>query len=138
MAKKRVHGQVDVEFEWHGGRVTRRIKQATALGINKVMAESVVFALNNHPGWQYRTGIAEGSIDIKAFATEKKLFGLWGSVWTTAKKVAKKKSTKLYDTNYVWYLEFYRGHFLRRAADEETPKLGKHVRNILTAMRFIK
>ncbi len=109
----------DVILTWNGEKITRNHKKAFAFGINRMMSDAVVFAINNHPGWQYRTGIAEGSIQTKETAKPSKLFGLWGSVWTTAKKKAAKSTGKSHDTNYVWYLEFYHGHFLRNAADEE-------------------
>ena len=100
-----------MSINWQGNKVKKRVKVVTAKAINQVIADSIKYALNHHPQWKFRTGVAEGSITQKDFATPNKLVGLWGSIWSTAKKVKGNTS------NYVWYLEFKHGSFLRGSAD---------------------
>jgi hypothetical protein len=104
-------------LNWKGDELIKKKKRVVATAINETMAAAVKQALNNHPEWQYRTGVAETSIQIKEFATPKKHFGLWGSVWTI-----------LNQSNYVWFLEFNHGSFLRKAADVIYPSLAKRIK----------
>lgn len=103
-------------LKWNGDKLKKKMDNAIAHGINETVKEAIVFALNHHPNWQNRTLLAEGSITQKKFATPKKHFALWGSVWTNA------------GTNYVWYLEFKHGPFLRGAADAIYPSLAKRIK----------
>ena len=104
-------------LNWKGEELIKKKNRIIGEGINETMAASVKQALNNHPEWQYRTGVAETSIQIKEFATAKKHVGLWGSVWT-----------QLGRSNYVWFLEFNHGSFLRKAADIIYPSLSKRIK----------
>ena len=90
-------------LKWHADQVMARINKATAAGINETMGEAVHEAKANHPGWQNRTGTAEGSVKILGFANAKQgvIEGRWGSL----------------GVEYVEQLEFWHGAFLRSAAD---------------------
>ena len=103
-------------INWKGKELKKRVDRAIAKGINETMVEAVKHAIKVHPQWIYRTGLAEGSIDIKEFATIKKLVGLWGSIWPHAQG------------NYVWWLEFKHGSFLRKAADATYKNLTKRIK----------
>ncbi len=127
---------------WKGNEVKRRIKKATAWGINQVVADTIKHALNNHPNWKYDTGVAEGSITQKDFARPSSLVGRWGSLWSSRAPIGQLvrgrdgKEKRVGVSNYVWYLELYHGPFLRGAADAVYPSLPKRIRNALIAQRF--
>jgi|APSaa5957512622_1039677.scaffolds.fasta_scaffold114278_1 hypothetical protein len=104
-------------LNWKGNELIKKKNGVVAWAINKTMAEAKKYALNHHPQWQYRSGVAEKSIRIKEMATPKRHVGLWGSVWTILNK-----------SNYVWYLEFNHGSFLRNAADVKYPLLSKLIK----------
>lgn len=114
-----------MSLKWKGDELKKRIKKASAIAINRVIADAIVYALNHHPGWIYRTGVAEGSISQKDFATPELLVGRWGSIWSTARK--KKGNT----TNYVWFLEFNHGSFLRNSADVNYKNLTREIKQAL-------
>lgn len=70
----------DVTIQWHGEAVIRRLRRATAEGINATMTDAVLRAKRSHP-WRNRTGFAEGSIRIlvPATAATAAIEGVWGS-----------------------------------------------------------
>ena len=104
-------------INWMGGELIKKKNKAAARGINQTVTESLEYALNHHPEWVYRTGIAEQSLSQKVFATPRKLVALWGSVWT-----------ELGTSNYVWFLEFNHGSFLRKSADVNYKNLIKNIK----------
>ena len=97
------------ELTWRGDEVLKKMEKAQARGINVVMEAAVRTAKDNHPGWIYRTGKAEGSVRIIQFA--KDVFGTIQGVWGSI------------GPNYVIVLEVLHGSFLRSAAAKEYPKL---------------
>lgn len=104
-------------INWKGDELKKKKDKVVAFAINETVKDSIVYALDHHPEWVYRTGVAENSITQKVFATAKKQVALWGSVWTS-----------LNFTNYVWFLEFNHGSFLRKAADITYPSLAKRIK----------
>ena len=122
-------------LNWKGNELIKKKNRAVAFGINKVITDCIVQALNNHPGWRYDTGVAETSIRQAkdGFATEKKHVGRWGSIWTQAGQTVISRRTgkevAVPDGNYVWFLEFNHGSFLRKAANEKYKNLGKEIKN---------
>ena len=114
-----------------GDALIKKMHAVEAWAINKTVSQVMPYALKHHPEWQNRTYTAEGSITQKQFATPQKRVALWGSVWggTTFSNIRVSRRTgKLHTANYVWYLEFNRGSFLRGAADKIYPKLSKLVK----------
>ena len=84
------------------------------------MSEAVIHAKRNHPGWQNRTGTAEGSVTILKFAQARvggRITGVWGSR----------------GVHYAIYLEARHGPWLRAAGDAIYPRLAGHVRTALKA-----
>lgn len=104
-------------INWKGNELIKKMNRAEARGINEIVKKAIVYALAHHPEWVYRTGVAENSITQKQFATPRKPVALWGSVWTALGK-----------SNYVWYLEFFHGSFLRKSADVNYPDLAKTIK----------
>ena len=100
--------------EWNGDKVKKTFKDACHTGINKVMADCVGYSKANHSGWQNRTGLAEGSIKIQAFAQERggSIIGIWGSA----------------DVGYMIWLEYKHGSSLRRSADINYRKLDEYLK----------
>jgi hypothetical protein len=119
-------------LKWNGNKIIKKKNQAVGFAINEVMKNSQVHALNNHPGWRYRTGVAETSIQIKDFATTFKHVGLWGSIWTQQGQRVTDQTTgaesTVPETNYVWQLEFNHGSFLRKAANVIYPSLAREIK----------
>ncbi len=115
-------------INWKGKELTRKVKKAVAFGINDTVKDAIVYALKHHPGWRYRTGLAEGSITVKEFATATQLRSLWGSIWSSSKTKVAKSTGRAHDTNYVWFLEFHHGSFLRNAADAIYKTLTKRIK----------
>ena len=122
-------------IKWRGDELIRKKNKAIAMALNIVAKQSVLEAINNHPGWisgpttkPYRTGLAEGSIRVKDHATARKREVVWGSVWGGSQfsniRVSR-RTGRLHTSNYVWYLEFDHGSFLRNAADKIYPTLTK-------------
>ena len=107
----------NVTLNWNGDALIRKKNKVTATAINETVTETIKEALDNHPEWQYQTGVAENSINQKQFAKPNKLVALWGSIWTA-----------LNESNYVWFLEFNHGSFLRKAADKIYPSLVKRIK----------
>ena len=105
-----------MSVKWYGNDLRKKIKAVTAFAINETITNTIAHALNNHSGWKYRTGVAEGSISQKEFATPKSLKAVWGSIWTNP------------ESNYVYWLEFKHGSFLRLAADAVYPSLRKNIK----------
>lgn len=102
-----------MDLTWNGDNVKRQAQAAAQHGINDTMSDCVVQAKNGHPGWQNRTGTAEGSIRIQTFATisGREVFGLWGSI----------------NVNYFIWLELKYGAALRRSADAIYPRLKRYI-----------
>lgn len=101
-------------FKWNGPELVGKAGIAAKRAINQVMAKAVERAKNNHPGWNYITGLAEGSVRILDFAQIHSgvAFGTWGSK----------------NVSYVIGLELYYGSFLRSAADIEYKRLPVRLR----------
>ncbi len=112
--------------KWYGNDLRKKIKAVTAYAINETVTNTITHALNNHSGWKYDTGVAEGSISQKEFATSKSLKALWGSIWTDPERY--KYAETHSESNYVYWLEFKRGSFLRKAADVVYPSLKKNIK----------
>ena len=96
-------------LKWFGKKIQAKAGKAAERAVNQVMREAVLTAKNNHPGWNYITGAAEGSVRILDFAKFRSgvAVGLWGSR----------------NVNYVIWLELNHGSFLRRAGDIEYKRL---------------
>lgn len=101
-------------MEWRGQLVAEKVKRAAALGINETIATAVVYVKLNHPGWSNRTGTAEGSIRITAFATVEgaHIVGRWGSTGVA----------------YMRALEYLHGSALRNGADQTYSGLAAAIR----------
>lgn len=99
---------------WHGDEIKARLLAASKRGIDDTMAEATIEAKTHHPGWQNRTGTAEGSVRVVDAAHEdrKGVLGRWGSQ----------------GVNYVIWLELKYGSFLRNAASAVYPKLTARIR----------
>lgn len=110
---------------WKGDEVKRKMERATIFAVNETVKDTIVHALNNHPGWQNVTHVAEGSITQKEFAKKKGrwITALWGSVWPPGE-----------GTNYVWFLEYKHGSFLRRAASAIYPSLAGRIKSALRGL----
>ena len=115
-----------MSVKWYGNDLRRKIKAVTAFAINETITNTIAHALNNHSGWKYRTGVAEGSISQKEFATPKSLKAVWGSIWTDPERFMYAETHS--DSNYVYWLEFKHGSFLRLAADAVYPSLRKNIK----------
>lgn len=106
-------------IKWRGREVFNKVELAAARGIDRVMADSVVEAKDNHP-FINRTGQLEGSIRIVDAALEAKtnvIVGRWGVV----------------DVLYARFVELGSDRakefpFLRPAADNNYPNLAKFIR----------
>jgi hypothetical protein len=102
------------------------VTAATKYGVNKLMADSVIYAKRNHRpgspgleghedfpdfkvGFDNVTGLAENSIRVDEFARQvgTDITGTWGSV----------------NVDYMKYLEIYHGRALAAAARKTYPKL---------------
>lgn len=102
-----------VRFLWFGDRVRQRVMDAVTVGVNDTTAAAAIEAKSNHPGWQNRTGTAEGSIRQEAAQVDGSIVrGRFGS----------------FDVAYMIWLELKHGSALRRAADVEFPALGDRIR----------
>ncbi len=127
--------------KWYGDDVKRAVYQATAWGINKIVSESIQYALDNHPGWKYRTGVAERSISQKKFSEVRKTGvtpAVWGSLWSKMPEKVIDKVTGnpiTITTNYVFFLEKYHGHFLQHSADINYPKLNDRIKSKFKTLR---
>jgi hypothetical protein len=102
-------------LNWNGPAVIEKAQSAAIRAINRTMAETVVQAKNNHPGWKNVTSAAEGSVQVVQFAETQSngvTRGRWGSV----------------GVGYVLWLELKHGAFLRRAADVVYPRLPHYIK----------
>lgn len=92
-----------VRTVWRGEELKEKFRQAAKVGIDDVMASCTIDAKSDHPGWQNRTGNAEGSIKIVEPARDRgqEVVGEWGSA----------------DVDYMIWLELKHGSALRNAAD---------------------
>lgn len=113
MASRRRSGK-GYRMEWRGQVVAAKVKQAAVIGINETLAACVILAKSSHPGWQNRTGTAEGSIRITSMAAFEgaHIVGRWGSE----------------GVEYMRYLEYLHGAALRSAADVEYRELQERIR----------
>jgi hypothetical protein len=101
-------------LKWHGPRIIAKTVRAAKAGVNQTMSQAVIHAKRNHPGWQNRTGKAEGSIQIVKKAEERGpvIVGLWGSR----------------NVVYMLWLELKHGSALRNAAAVTYPNLAANIR----------
>ena len=106
-----------MSLTWNGDKVRAQVIAAAIHGVDKTMSEAVVQAKQNHPGWQNRTGTAEGSINVVAFAQDegRTVRGTWGSA----------------DVDYMIWLELKHGSALRGAADQIYPRLAGHIKSAM-------
>ena len=102
-------------LEWFGDRVLNKTRDAAKRGVNLTMAEAVVQAKNNHPGWKNITSKAEGSIQILQGAKQmgNGAQGMWGS-----------RGIK-----YMIWLELNHGAALRNSAAITYPNLDRNIRS---------
>ena len=91
-----------MSFKWNGDVLKDRARRASRFAIDQTMAQTVIEAKRNHPGWKNITSAAEGSVRIIRPARQSGRFtaGEWGSQ----------------GVNYVIFLELKHGSFLRNAA----------------------
>lgn len=105
-------------LDWNGDAIRKRIDEAVRKGIDQTTAATVAPAKANTP---VRTGRAQGSIQFRpAERRGNRWVGLVGS----------------FNVNYFIWLEIgtrhRKGrHMLRRAADQEFPKLGERIKQNL-------
>ena len=104
-------------LKWFGPKVKLITLQAAVKGVNLTMAEAVIQAKNNHPGWNNITSKAEGSIQILEGAKPVggAVQGIWGSR----------------GVNYMLWLELNHGGALRNAAAVTYPNLARNIRSFL-------
>lgn len=100
-------------------RVQRHVDGALLASIDDTTAAAAIFAKQNHPGWENRTGTAEGSIrpEPARKVGPGRYRGRFGS----------------FDVAYFIWLEigtrFRSGdHTIQRAADAEFPKVGARIK----------
>ena len=103
-----------IKISWRGDDLVRKLQTAARWGIDKTMSEAVQEAKDNHPGWIYRSGLAEGSIQIQQEATtfDRRTRGLWGSK----------------GVEYMKKLEYDHGSALRNASLKHYPSLARHIK----------
>ena len=104
-----------MSLQWFGDQVLKKTRNKAIKGVNATMAEAVVTAKDNHPGWRNITSKAEGSIQILEGARQvgSAVQGMWGSR----------------GVNYMIWLELNHGAALRNAASVTYPKLAENIRN---------
>ncbi len=102
-------------LEWLGDKVLADTKRKALKGVNITMAQAVIVAKNNHPGWRNITSKAEGSIQIISAARQISggAQGTWGST----------------GVGYMLWLELNHGGALRGAAAIAYPQLARNIRN---------
>lgn len=101
-------------LKWYGPRIAAKTVRAAKAGVNETMSQAVLYAKRNHPGWQNRTGKAEGSINVYQLAEQRGsvIVGLWGSR----------------NVLYMLWLELKHGSALRSSAAVNYPKLAANIR----------
>lgn len=127
---------------WTGDAVTERMKQAQIAGVNRTMAQSVNHAKSNH-GWQNRTGVLEGGVDVVDYAIPipEGVRGVWGVqdvVYALAQELGativpvKAKALAIPQpgggVKFVSKVVIPASPFLRPAADVQYPKLADNIR----------
>ncbi len=67
--------------KWRGAKIAAKMLRSEVRAINVIMSRCVKGAKTNHPGWQNRTGILEGSIGVAVYARRQGsgAAGIWGS-----------------------------------------------------------
>lgn len=102
------------ELRWEGKLVSTEVQEAARKGINQIMADCVKYAMHNHPGWQNRTGTAQGSIRVVKVAAREgaAIVGYWGSV----------------ACDYFKWLEAKYGHCLQNSAEVYYKELPARIR----------
>lgn len=66
-------------LDWKGDMVNKKTREACAWGIDSTMADCVVTAKSEHE-WKNRTGILQGSIQMRAAVDQgDAIIGYWGS-----------------------------------------------------------
>lgn len=98
--------------------VLDRLERAVRMGIDETTAAAAIYAKQNHPTWQNRTGTLEGSIrmDPAQKVGPHTWRGRFGS----------------FDVMYAKFLELgtrfiAAGYFLRNAADVTFPTVGQRI-----------
>jgi len=106
---------MSMRLDWGGDAVHERYLRACERAVNETAAACVRQAKQNHPGWQNRTGTAEGAVGIVEPAQREgsRVVAVWGDAE---------------GVEYMPYLEFQHGHFLMNAAAAEYPKLKGRIR----------
>ena len=104
-----------MSVKWKGAKVLRATRRAQIRGIDVIMARCVNGAITNHPTFQNRRVVLEGSFDIHTHArkTGRGISGEWGSA----------------DVVYARFREFNPDPgFLRPQADIHYPDLPTAIR----------
>jgi hypothetical protein len=105
------------QMNWKGDDVARNILRYSVTALNDTGGECVRTAKSNHSGWQNRTGLAEGSIQVQQPAAHGSITPSmeWGS-----------RAVK-----YFRRLEFEHGSALRSAAQVVYPTLPERIRRLV-------
>ena len=105
---------MSAKFSWNGHKVEAAIRRRAVRAVTKTMADAVKHAKDSHPGWQNRTGTAEGSIQILHAADRQgdEIAGRWGSR----------------NVGYFLQLELFHGGALRKAGDAQYPNLPRYLK----------
>lgn len=98
------------------------INQAVIKGGNDTLAQSVIQAKQNHPGWKNVTGAAEGSIALRGMQESggghfKGQFGSYGVIYFKWLEIGTERHNA--------------DHTIRRAADVTFPHVWENVRKYL-------
>lgn len=99
--------------------LSQRVRAGVLAAIDDTTAAAAIYAKQNHPTWQNRTGALEGSIRMEP-----------------ARQVGPRRFRGVFGSFGVFYAIFQElgtryiraGHFLRGAADVEFPKLSARIR----------
>lgn len=130
-------------LKWNGKALTERMRTAQKLGVNKVLADSVVHAKLNHP-WRNRTVTLEGDIIVGEFAHEVPggVEGTWGVAKGSKQALilefggtivpVKAKALRFQLPDGTWVIaksvRIPAFPYLRPAADATYPTLAGHIR----------
>ncbi len=109
-----------MSFSWKGDALKRKMQQASIIGINGTMGQSVGYAKMNHP-WQNQTVTLEPGIRMVESASIKgtRISGLWG--------VANVYYAKYLEANPKW-------RWLAPAASKIYPKLKANIKAALASL----